>query len=156
MNKLFSVLLFCSLFLGCAVAENGSSVSKIMEEYYRSKFQTLLKSAPAGDRVAQYRLGKAYEYGYGVSKNNVQALSWYEQSALKNYIPAQLALGQFYFRKRSWDKSIYWYEKASALESGEASTYLGIIYEDHLRILKKNSIGQKRRRIRELKLHNRL
>ena len=49
--------------------------------YYLSAFGLAIPRAEAGDKAAQTLLGLIYEGGYGVPRDPVQAVSWYQFAA---------------------------------------------------------------------------
>src|SRR5688572_20115177 len=68
----------------------NSSGGYIQETYwYKIK-------AENGDKIAQYNLGKCYEYGDDIEKDLEKAFEWYKKSAEQEYSDAQYQLGCFY------------------------------------------------------------
>jgi len=55
-----------------------------------------LMRAQAGDKEAQYQLGKSYCCGYGPGKTEATALQWFCKAALQGHPNAQYQLGRFY------------------------------------------------------------
>jgi TPR repeat protein len=51
-------------------------------------FTETLAKAERGDAAAQYSLGRMYEYGDGVEKDDGRALSWLRKAAQQGYEPA--------------------------------------------------------------------
>ena len=49
--------------------------------------------AEAGEAESQVELGRCYEKGQGVAKDQVEAAKWYRKAAEQNYAPAQASLG---------------------------------------------------------------
>src|SRR2546421_11594551 len=85
---------------------------------FKKAFYWNQKSALNEDKVAQYNLGKFYQYGKGVQKDEVKAFEWFEKSANKDYSNAQKKLGSFYKNgigiEKDLEKAYYWYQKASS------------------------------------------
>lgn len=61
-----------------------------------SDIHTLSQQADAGDAVARYQLGRAYETGQGAPQNAAKAIQLYRQAADAGYGPAMIDLGWFY------------------------------------------------------------
>jgi uncharacterized protein len=68
--------------------------------YGRSDYATalplLLLLADQGNATAQYRLGRLYDAGSGVTQDYVQALRWYRLAADQGVAAAQFGLGTMY------------------------------------------------------------
>ena len=47
--------------------------------------EALVKAAESGDAEAQHNLGRAYETGRGVAKDEAQALAWYRKAAAQGW-----------------------------------------------------------------------
>jgi len=56
----------------------------------------VLQLAIGGSASAQYELGLRYEYGRGVSQDDVSAVYWYKQSATQEFVNAQYRLAILY------------------------------------------------------------
>ena len=95
----------------------------------------LLKSAAEGGHVqAQNRLAICYGKGQlGLSKDEKQAIVWYEKAAEQNYPSAQYNLGIKYFKgcgvEKDNTKSVYWYLRAAEKGSADAQFNLGVCYD---------------------------
>ena len=93
---------------------------------------TLRQKAEAGDAEAQFRLGKAFEDGSGVSQSDEEAAKWYEKSATKGNAAAQLELGVLLWTGRGVTKdkaqAVEWYRKAAKQGNGGAMFNLGTAY----------------------------
>ncbi len=63
---------------------------------YATALQHLRPLAEQGDAFTQSILGKIYEDGLGVSKDNKIAVKWYTLAAEQEYAPAQGNLGVMY------------------------------------------------------------
>ena len=55
------------------------------------------KLAEKGDKEAQYQLGKCYEQGYGIKKDNRMAIYWYTKATMKYHGEAMCCLAQYYY-----------------------------------------------------------
>jgi TPR repeat protein len=85
---------------------------------YATAMTRMTPLAERGDKDAQYEVGRMYEGGQGVAKDDAKAASWYQKSALAGDHRAQLLLSLMYARGRGVpqdDKQgLYWLSKASA------------------------------------------
>jgi TPR repeat protein len=92
-----------------------------------------LKSrAEAGDPAAELELGRAYESGTVVSKNDALAALWYRKAADHGDADAQNRLGLMYMIGNGVDRNkeaaVQWYRKAARQENGAAMFNLGAAY----------------------------
>jgi TPR repeat protein len=53
--------------------------------------------AEAGDAKSQVELGRRYDKGEGVAKDQVEAVKWYRKAAEQNFAPAQYNLNVCYY-----------------------------------------------------------
>ncbi len=56
----------------------------------------LLRAAQAGDKAAQYELGRAYHQGLGVAKDHEEALKWYFAASLQGSPLAAHSVGELF------------------------------------------------------------
>ncbi len=61
------------------------------------EFVKLKAAAKQGIADMQYCLGVCYQFGYGVEKNEAQAVYWWRKAAKQGYADAQYALGVCYY-----------------------------------------------------------
>lgn len=61
---------------------------------YEQAVPKLKTAAEKGHKKAQYRLGRCYEKGYGVTKSDETAVFWYQKAANQGYHKAQYQLGK--------------------------------------------------------------
>jgi TPR repeat protein len=52
----------------------------------------MFAAAERGDPSAQWQIGRAYEFGVGVPRNENAAIAFYKQAAAKGVLDAQQAL----------------------------------------------------------------
>ena len=80
-------------------------------------FAETKKLAEAGNAVAQFKLGSAYELGKGVTKDQVEAVKWYRKAAEQGNANAQFSLGTAYCNGKGLamdDKeAVKWFRKAA-------------------------------------------
>ena len=73
--------------------------------------------AENGETIAQYNLGVVYEYGRGVTQNDVEAINWYRRASVRGMSAAQYKLGIMY--DNGWGvaasdiEAVKWYSKAA-------------------------------------------
>jgi hypothetical protein len=79
--------------------------------------------AETGDAQAQYSLGRAYRFGYGVAKDMVEAVKWYRKAAEQGHTTAQTNLGSAYscgvWVQKDLTESAKWFRKAAELIWGQ-------------------------------------
>lgn len=94
--------------------------------------QQLRVKAAAGDRAAQFSLGTAYDSGYGVKADQMQAAVWFEKAARQGHVDAQFNLGVLYDEgagvRQDARQALYWYKRAADKGMAEASNNLGLLY----------------------------
>ncbi|TYA58909.1 tetratricopeptide repeat protein [Formosa maritima] len=95
-------------------------------------FQEFLEAAKEGHIDSQFNVALMYEQGLGVSKNESEALFWYESSASRGNSGAQFNLGVLYENgigtTINFAKANEWYRKASEQGDGLAIGNLGMLY----------------------------
>ncbi len=97
-------------------------------------FAEVKKSAEAGNAVGQYDLGRAYENGKNVSKNQAEAAKWYSKAAAQGHAGAQYCLGTAYAFGKGVTKdeveAAKWYRKAADQGHDNAQFWLGLAYSN--------------------------
>ena len=85
-----------------------------------------------GDASAQLALGKAYEFGNGVTQNDELAVKWYRKAAEQGNATAENNLGVMYRTgsgvERDKEEAVRWYHKAAKLGNLPAMFNLGTAY----------------------------
>jgi TPR repeat protein len=91
-------------------------------------------AAERGDKVAQYNLGVCYANGYGVSKDDAQAVNWYRKAAEQGDAMAQSNLGVCYANgygvSKDYTQAVNWYRKAAEQGLAIAQYNLGNRYKN--------------------------
>jgi TPR repeat protein len=130
------------LALGIAVAGGQASPQEtesqptdkqsIHPKLSAAEVSKLRASAEAGDASAQFNLGKAYEYGNGVLKNDESAVKWYRKAADQGNPDAENRLGVMYRLgqgvSRDKEEAVRWYHKAAMQQNPQAMFNLGASY----------------------------
>src|SRR4029077_12377103 len=97
-----------------------------------SRILAIQAMADAGDASAQYTLGVMYERGQGVSKDETQAVSWYQRAAAQGLATAQYNLATMYSlghgTVRNDIAAVSWYRKAADQGIAAAQNNLGTMY----------------------------
>ncbi|GBB85433.1 hypothetical protein RclHR1_11980001 [Rhizophagus clarus] len=92
------------------------------------------------DIIAQYKLGKRYQYGYGIKKDEVKAFELYMKTAEQEYSNAQNRVGYLYENgvsvEKDLSKAIYWYQKAADNGNKIAQFNLGKCYQYGIGVVK--------------------
>lgn len=87
-----------------------------------------LKAAQKGNAEAQSALGRLYDAGEGVERDEEKALSWYAKAAAQGDDDAQFALGEHAEDDLNDNKQAqHWYEKAAAQGNADAQYRLGLL-----------------------------
>lgn len=85
-------------------------------------------AADAGDRFAQYKLGRMYENGEGVEKSYEKALEWYETAAKNAHKGALSSLGRMHLRglgvKVNAIEAYKWFNIAQTYGDGLSARYM--------------------------------
>ena len=110
--------------LTMSITVGAQDIDKIYEEAkalydaknYKAALPKLKVAAEKGHKKAQYRLGRCYDKGHGVTENNKVAFAWYQKSAAQNYAKGQYALGKCYLKGKGTNadeaKAKIWITKA--------------------------------------------
>lgn len=155
-KKLFFALLFSALQLTAQdarlesikkKAEQGDVVSQYeLGFYYYSglhgaqknpslAFDWTRKAANAGDRSAQFLLGKFYAEGVGVKPSRDTAYKWYLKAANQGHVVAQFSLASAYNTgqeglPKSETEAFKWMQKSASNGFGEAQNMLGKMHAE--------------------------
>jgi TPR repeat protein len=85
---------------------------------YVQAFAALLPIAEAGDAEAQCLIANLYQVGWGVDRNIVLAIKWYEKSANQGYGVASNNLSEIFFAGEN-----------GSIETGKAMSWRGVAIE---------------------------
>ena len=103
---IFRKIAMVFLALTMSITVGAQNIDKIYEEAkalydaknYKAALPKLKAAAEKGHKKAQYRLGRCYDKGHGVTEDNKVAFTWYQKSAAQNYAKGQYALGKCYLK----------------------------------------------------------
>lgn len=65
---------------------------------YEQAFKKLLPAAQKGHKKAQYRVGRCYDKGYGVTEDNQKAYQWYLKASQQGHGKSQYQLAKCYMK----------------------------------------------------------
>ena len=124
------VLVVVAMFVGgtfFAWRWHGQRKSAATFEQYRT-------AASRGDAEAQYDLGSAYYYGYGVTKDYPEAVRWYRKSAMQGSAKAKYALSYCYAHglgvTLDVNEAIRYLREAADLGNSQAQCQLARVYSE--------------------------
>src|SRR6266567_2974420 len=113
---IFTLLLVSSVAVVQLAAQQTKADQKPIEE--------VKAKAEAGDAKSQVELGRRYDKGEGVMKDQVEAVKWYRKAAEQNYAKAQNNLGDCYYKGEGVAKdrveAVKWYRKAAEQNDAKA------------------------------------
>jgi TPR repeat protein len=113
--------------LGAKIASNQFAIEEAMRH---------LKAATLGDSNAQFNIGLCYHEGRGVTKDFVQAVSWYQKSAAQGNAAAQNKLGDWHEQgegvDRDIDQAMHWWQMSANQGYAPAQKTLGDFYSGEL------------------------
>ncbi len=95
-------------------------------------FALCKEAAEFGIPEAEYKMGQFYETGFLGERDISKALKWYEKSANKGFLGAQLWMGNAYVSgnealKKDYEKAIFWYKRTMRNKENVVS-YWGLGY----------------------------
>ena len=120
---IFTLLLASSVAVVQLAAQQTKADQKPIEE--------VKAKAEAGDAESQMELGRRYDKGEGVVKDQAEAAKWYRKAAEQNL--AEYSLGVCYLNgegvvKREME-AVKWFRKAAEQNFAMAQYNLGVCYE---------------------------
>lgn len=134
-SRMLLLLAFLFLPFGLLTAQqNPDSKTEALALWSRlrmmsqSQFKELFAKAQAGDAVAQYQVGYAYEIGRPVPRDLDEAARWWLKSAEQGYVPAEGAYGVW---AKDTNGAVAERWMLQAAEHGDATTqlWLAVAYE---------------------------
>mmetsp|Transcript_175058 Transcript_175058/g.561394 ORF Transcript_175058/g.561394 Transcript_175058/m.561394 type:complete len:402 (-) Transcript_175058:255-1460(-) len=99
-------------------------------------FSSCLENAQAGKPRACYLVGNKYDIGLGVRRDLDEAHRWLERAAThpQPHPNAVTALGTSHLKRRNYTEALRWLSTAAAVGNANATTNLGMMYEQGLGI----------------------
>ena len=131
--KLFILsTLFLSALISPALAGFDEGVAAYQAGDLPLAVKEFRAAAEAGNADAQFNMALMYERGIGVSKDEQEAVVWYQKSAKQDNSNAQFNLAVMYENGRGTTVDYYqahlWYRKAAVHGDGLAIGNLGMLY----------------------------
>ena len=132
-------LLF-TLMMTMALVCSAQSADKLYQEgkklydaeRYTQAVPKLRAAAQKGHKKAQYRLGKCYDKGHGVTEDDRQAVAWYAKAAAQGHAKSQYELGKCYKNgegvAKDINKAVELFTKAAKQDNADAQLALGKCY----------------------------
>lgn len=122
-----------ALLLPCAAwATFDEATSAYARKDFDTAYKNFLELAEEGQHISQFNVGVMHEEGLGVAKDYVEAVRWYEKSALQDYSPAQFNLGNLYRFGRGVPEdhaaAFRWWLSAAELGHAAAQHNVGLQY----------------------------
>ena len=139
MEMIRRILFVMVALVACMVAD-AQSADKLYKDgkalydakNYTAAVPKLKAAAEKGHKKAQYRLGRCYDKGHGVTANDAQAFAWYSKSAAQEYAKAQYAVGKCYKDGKGVEKdrkkAVAWFSKAAKQDNADGQYALGKSY----------------------------
>jgi TPR repeat protein len=131
---IFSVVSFGVLAASAQLAENTQRAIKAFENGKWEEGFRLSKDADLNDKSIQFYLGVMYANGFGVAKDESEAVKWYRKAAEQGIAQAQFNLGKCYDNGDGVEKdareAIKWHRKAAEQGYAAAQCNLGLMYDN--------------------------
>ena len=109
---------------------------------YDAALSILCPMAEKGYAPAQHKLGRMYDEGRGVEKDNVEAVKWFKLAAMQGVSYAQSNLGNMYYSGEGVEKddveAVKWFKLAATQNNANAQYNLGVIYSEGCGVEKDN------------------
>src|ERR1017187_3174086 len=131
-------LVLCVLLVLLAVADQllaQESVSSSATNDAKTKlFEEYKAKAEKGDADTEFNLGRCYENGFGITKDEFEAVKWYRKAAEQGNPEWQQEVGFDYERgfgvSKDYVEAAKWYRKAADQGDFLAQASLGSFYRD--------------------------
>ncbi len=116
-----------------AAQDNVKAVNRLrLMEANEERFKKVLAQAEKGNSDSQYKLGKMYSEGIGVSIDNAKAAKAFESAASQGHAKAEYNLGLCYYEgtgvKRNRATAYKWFKAAAEQNDPAAQYYLGKMF----------------------------
>lgn len=126
---------------GAAVATYQEAMQAFGEQDYVFALEEFTRLADKEQNAdARYQLGRMYELGAGVPKDEIKAMQIYQQAAQEGSGPAALKIGNAYYTgqgmEKNYKEAFQWYQKASDKGSYPAQYNIGLMLEEGLGVKK--------------------
>ena len=130
-----TILMALMLLQFCCIASAQSAEQLYQEgkalydaKKYSEALPKLKAAADKGHKKAQYRMGRAFDKGNGVSEDNVRAFQWYLKAANQGHAKSQYQVGRCYKKGKGVaedsQKALVWFTKAANQDNADAEIAL--------------------------------
>ena len=136
MRKLLIILLFMSA-VNADECQDGYSAAN-SKDYLKALENWKFCVSHADNKEAEYNIGQLYQFGLGVSVDNISAMQWYLKAANKGFIPAKRDIGVIYEESKpaQYLKAYSYYIEAAKAGDMIAQYRLGLMLCKGLGVLK--------------------
>ncbi len=121
----------------------GDEMLQSLVIHQKQRIKETWNQAKQGDADAQNEVGRYYQNGIGVAKDNEEAVRWYRKSAEQGNVYAQDNLGWMYQNGFGTEKNeaeaVIWYQKAADQGNANAQNNLGWMYQNGLGVFQNYS-----------------
>ena len=105
------------LFVGSNFSYKENNIFKFEKYDFKEAVKWYKKAYALGEPEAAYKIGMLYKEGdKTLEQNYSKAFEWFYKSAVQNYMPAQIEMGDMYSKGLGMEKNkieaIKWYKKA--------------------------------------------
>ena len=138
------LLMTCTL-AGAQSAEQLYQEGKALydEKRYSEALPKLKAAADRGHKKAQFRMGRAFDKGNGVTEDNTRAFQWYLKAANQGHAKSQYQVGRCYKKGKGvaedQQKALSWFIKAANQDNADAELALA---KHHLKLGDKKKAKQ--------------
>ena len=128
-----------NVIVWCCYDEDLPYVDEILQRYViiqKLKIKGNWNMAKQGDADAQNEVGRYYQNGIGVAKDDAEAVSWYRKAADQGHANAQDNLGWMYQNglgvEQNYIEAVSWYRTAADQGHANAQNNMGWMYQNGL------------------------
>ena len=116
-----------------AAQDNAKAVTRLkLLKANEERFKKVVAQAEKGNADSQYKLGKMYSEGVGISIDNAKAAKAFESAAMQGHAKAEYNLGLRYYEgtgvKRNRATAYKWFKAAAEQNNPTAQYYLGKMF----------------------------
>jgi hypothetical protein len=127
------IALFLFLLAGPSFADPFDAAQSAFDKgHYEAAFNIWKKLADGGDAAAQDKIGWMYESAYGVTRDEAEAMKWYQKAAAQGNTDAGVSIGEMYHEgkgvKKDLAEALTWYRKAAEQGGTAAAITLSEMY----------------------------
>lgn len=141
MKKILFVLVLSSLFVLFVNGQNSDSLMKpkisvakkmLVSGGFKKAYELYSECASQGNAESMNALGIMYQRGWGVAKNEVQSIIWFEKAVACGYGRANANLVQVYAKglgvNQDFERAVYYTKQMLNIDPQWANSKLGYFY----------------------------